>query len=211
VLEGHERGWGKWWSVTVGKKSQEVGEMQIIIKGKNIEVTEWLREYVEKKIGKLDRYLPGISEVRVELAVQKAKSASDRQVAQITLRSNGTILRAEERSDDMFASIDAVSDKLHRQVARFKEKRERRGRPAPEQLPPDMEDDIELPDEEEDESAIVRVKRFLVRPMSEDEAIDQMELLGHDFFLFYNADTDSMNVVYRRKDGNYGLLQPEVG
>ena len=181
--------------------------MQIIIKGKNIEVTDWLREYVEKKIGKLDRYLPSISEARVELAVQKTKSADDRQVAQITLRSDGTILRAEERSDDMFASIDAVADKLHRQVARFKDKRARRGRalhgePVP--LPEEM--DIG----EEDEVAVVRVKRFLVRPMSEEEAIEQMELLGHDFFLFYNADIDSMNVVYCRKDGNYGLLQPEL-
>ena len=182
--------------------------MQIIIKGKNIEVTDWLREYVEKKIGKLDRYLPSISEARIELTVQKAKSADDRQVAQITLRSDGTILRAEERSDDMFASIDAVADKLHRQIARFKDKRTRRGRaPHGEPVPlPEGEMDIE----EEDEAAVVRVKRFLVRPMLEEEAIEQMELLGHDFFLFYNADTDSMNVVYRRKDGNYGLLQPEL-
>ena len=182
--------------------------MQIIIKGKNIEVTDWLREYVEKKIGKLDRYLPSISEARVELAVQKAKSADDRQSAQITLRSDGTILRAEERSDDMFASIDAVADKLHRQIARFKDKRTRRGRaPHGEPVPlPEGEMDIE----DEDEAAVVRVKRFLVRPMLEEEAIEQMELLGHDFFLFYNADTDSMNVVYRRKDGNYGLLQPEL-
>lgn len=182
--------------------------MQIIIKGKNIEVTDWLREYVEKKIGRLDRYLPSISEARIELTVQKAKSADDRQVAQITLRSDGTILRAEERSDDMFASIDAVADKLHRQIARFKDKRTRRGRaPHGEPVPlPEGEMDIE----DEDEAAVVRVKRFLVRPMLEEEAIEQMELLGHDFFLFYNADTDSMNVVYRRKDGNYGLLQPEL-
>ena len=182
--------------------------MQIIIKGKNIEVTDWLREYVEKKIGKLDRYLPSISEARIELTVQKAKSADDRQVAQVTLRSDGTILRAEERSDDMFASIDSVADKLHRQIARFKDKRTRRGRaPHGEPVPlPEGEMDIE----DEDEAAVVRVKRFLVRPMLEEEAIEQMELLGHDFFLFYNADTDSMNVVYRRKDGNYGLLQPEL-
>ncbi len=182
--------------------------MQIIIKGKNIEVTDWLREYVEKKIGKLDRYLPSVSEARVELAVHKTKSADDRQVAQITLRSDGTILRAEERSDDMFASIDAVGDKLHRQVARFKEKRARRGRPLrgePATLP---EEEMDV--EGEDEGAVVRVKRFLVRPMVEEEAIEQMELLGHDFFLFYNAETDSMNVVYRRKDDNYGLLQPEL-
>ena len=141
--------------------------MQIIIKGKNIEVTDWLREYVEKKISKLDRYLPSVSEARVELAVQKTKSADDRQVAQITLRSDGTILRAEERSDDMFASIDAVVDKLHRQVARFKEKRARRGRALRgEPVPlPEEEMDVEGEDEGEDEAAVVRVKRFLVRPI----------------------------------------------
>ena len=183
--------------------------MQIIIKGKNVEVTEWLREYVEKKIGRLDKYLPTLSEARVELAVQKAKSASDRQVAQITIRSNGTILRAEEKSDDMFASIDAVADKLHRQVARFKEKRERRSRAvAGESVV--VQEEVENVVEEDEEPAVVRVKRFLVRPMTEEEAIEQMELLGHDFFLFYNAASDSMNVVYRRKDGNYGLLQPEL-
>ena len=182
--------------------------MQIIIKGKNIEVTDWLREYVEKKIGKLDRYLPSVSEARVELAVQKTKSADDRQVAQITLRSDGTFLRAEERSDDMFASIDAVVDKLHRQVARFKEKRARRGRALHGEPVPLPEEEMDFG--EEDEAAVVRVKRFLVRPMVEEEAIEQMELLGHDFFLFYNADTDSMNVVYRRNDDNYGLLQPEL-
>ncbi len=184
--------------------------MQIIIKGKNVEITEWLREYVEKKIGRLDKYLPTLSEARVELAVQKAKSASDRQVAQITIRSNGTILRAEEKSDDMFASIDAVADKLYRQVARFKEKRERRGRTVYGESVTVQEDEVENVIEEDEEPAVVRVKRFLVRPMTEEEAIEQMELLGHDFFLFYNADSDSMNVVYRRKDGNYGLLQPEL-
>lgn len=184
--------------------------MQIIIKGKNVEITEWLREYVEKKIGRLDKYLPTLSEARVELAVQKAKSASDRQVAQITIRSNGTILRAEEKSDDMFASIDAVADKLYRQVARFKEKRERRGRAVYGESVTVQEDEVENVIEEDEEPAVVRVKRFLVRPMTEEEAIEQMELLGHDFFLFYNADSDSMNVVYRRKDGNYGLLQPEL-
>jgi len=182
--------------------------MQIIIKGKNIEVTDWLREYVEKKIGKLDRYLPSISEARVELAVQKTKSADDRQVAQITLRSDGTILRAEERSDDMFASIDAVADKLHRQIARFKDKRARRGRALHGEPVPLPEEEMDIGGE--DEAAVVRVKRFLVRPMLEEEAIEQMELLGHDFFLFYNADTESMNVIYRRKDDNYGLLQPEL-
>jgi putative sigma-54 modulation protein len=179
--------------------------MQLIIKGKNIEITDPLRDYVDEKLGRLDRYLPSIDEVRVELSVENVKSTKDRQVVQVTMRSNSTILRAEERSADMFAAIDAVRDKLRRQIRRFKEKparvRERaqaaarEAEMASETLPP----------------RIVRTKRFSARPMSADEAIEQMELLGHDFYVFYNSDDDRLNVLYRRRDGNYGLLQPELG
>ena len=178
--------------------------MQLMIKGKNMEVSEPLKKYVQKKIGKLDRYLPTIDEVRVELSVEKAKSNQDRQVVQVTMRSNSTILRAEERSADMFAAIDAVRDKLQRQITRYKEKPVRmreRARAVAEsaallaqEMPP----------------RIVRTKRFSVTAMNEEEAIEQMELLGHDFFVFYNPSTQSMNIIYRRKNGNYGLLQPEL-
>ncbi|MGC8788124.1 MAG: ribosome hibernation-promoting factor, HPF/YfiA family, partial [Anaerolineae bacterium] len=159
---------------------------------------------VQKKIGKLDRYLPTIDEARVELSVEQAKSNQDRQVVQVTLRSNSTILRAEERSSDMLAAIDAVRDKLQRQIKRYKERPMRireRARAAAAQAEEQAE---ELP------PRIVRVKRFNVTPMDEEEAIEQMELLGHDFFIFFNPNTGSMNVLYRRKDGNYGLLQPEL-
>jgi putative sigma-54 modulation protein len=181
--------------------------MELIIKGKNVEVTERLRDYVEKKIGKLDRYLPSISEAWVELSTEGTKAAQDRQVCQITVRSNGTILRAEDRSDDIFSSIDTVLDKMYRQIARYKGKRKNRWRSAPtmpEPLP------IEIEEEEEEPSAIVRVKRFPMTPMHAEEAVEQMELLGHDFFVFYNAEEGRVNVLYRRKDGNYGLLQPEL-
>jgi putative sigma-54 modulation protein len=177
--------------------------MQVIIKAKNIEVTEWLREYVETKIGKLDRYLPSISEARVELSTEKVKSAQDSQVAQITLRSNGTILRAEERTDDIFASIDAVLDKIHRQIARYKGKRRARGRRA-------RGEPLPIEELEEEAHHIVRVKQFSMVPMAQDEAIEQMELLGHDFFVFFNSEVEGINVLYRRKDGDYGLLQPEL-
>lgn len=180
--------------------------MQLIITGKNVEITEWLRAYVEKKVGKLDRYLPTIDEARVELSVEKTKSAQDRQVVQVTLRSNGKILRAEEKSADMFASIDAALDKMYRQIARLKGKQRRRGRPSPGEMPP-----IPIPSEEEEETEIVRVKRFRVNPMEEEEAIEQMELLGHDFFIFLNVRTNRLSVLYRRRDGNYGLLEPELG
>ncbi len=177
--------------------------MQLIIQGKNIEVTDRLREYVEKKVGKLDRYLPTITEARMELSVEGTKSAKDRQVAQLTLRSKGTLLRAEERTADMFASIDAIVDKMYRQIVRYKGKRYGRGR-GPGEVPPVEEF------EEEPPRRIVRTKRFQVAPMDEEEAIEQMELLGHDFFVFFNVNTDGINVIYRRKDGDYGLLEPEL-
>jgi len=185
--------------------------MELFIKGKNVEVTDRLRDYVEKKVGKLDRYLPSISEAWVELSTEGAKAAQDRQVCQVTVRSNGTILRAEERSDDMFTSIDTVLNKMYRQIARYKGKRKNRWRgtsAAPEPLPVDLEEEYEY--EEEEASRIVRFKRFAMIPMHPDEAVEQMELLGHDFFVFYNADEGQINVLYRRKDGDYGVLQPEL-
>jgi putative sigma-54 modulation protein len=183
--------------------------MELTIKGKNVEITDRLRDYVEKKIGKLDRYLPSISDAWVELSTEGTKAAQDRQVCQITVRSNGTILRAEERSDDMFSSIDTVLDKMYRQIARYKGKRQNRwrgaGAPQLEPLPIEIEDEYE-----EEEVRIVRVKQFPITPMHPEEAVEQMELLGHDFFVFFNGDEGKINVLYRRKDGNYGLLQPEV-
>jgi putative sigma-54 modulation protein len=182
--------------------------MDLTIKGKNVEVSDRLRTYVEKKIGKLDRYLPSISEAWVELSTEAAKAAQDRQVCQVTVRSNGTILRAEERSDDMFTSIDTVLDKMYRQIARYKGKRKNRYRGAgtmPEPLPMELGEEVE-----EEHAAIVRVKRFPITPMHTDEAVEQMELLGHDFFVFFNANEGEINVLYRRKDGDYGVLQPEL-
>lgn len=180
--------------------------MQLIITGKNMEVSEPLRKYVEKKIGKLDRYLPVNGEAHVELSVEKVKSNQDRQVVQVTVRSNGTILRAEERNADMLAAIDAVRDKLQRQMVRYKERVARVRARA--QAAVAMVESAPLP--EEPTYRIVRTKVFGVTPMDTEEAIEQMELLGHDFFIFYNPMTASMNVVYRRQDGNYGLLQPEL-
>ena len=189
--------------------------MQIILKGKNVEITDWLREYVEKKVNKLDRYLPDINEARVELSTENTRSSQDRQVAQLTVRSNGLILRAEERTDDMFAAIDAVIDKMHRQIARYKGKRVDRWQgqgPARGEvdLPP-LDEEILEELAEAEERRIVRVKRFVVSPMDEEEAIEQMELLGHDFFVFFNPNTGKLSILYRRRDSNYGLLEPEWG
>jgi len=190
--------------------------MQLIVKGRNLEVTERIRNYVEKRVSKLDRYLSGINEIRVDLSSEKTRSSQDSQVAQLTVRSNGVILRSEERAEELFTAIDSVVEKMYRQIARYKGKRVDRwhgqgaGRVTEEEaLPLSQETLDELA--EESQRRIVRTKRFVAAPMSEEEAIEQMELLGHDFFVFYNPNTGMLNVLYRRHDGNYGLLEPEIG
>lgn len=181
--------------------------MQITISSRNLQVTDQLRTYIEKKVNRLDRYLPNIAEARIDLATQNAKSARDRQVAQITLRSTtGTYFRAEERSADLTSSIDAALDKMSRQVKRFKGKHwHSKGRHQQAEVvsAPEVVDEDEL-------GQVVRVKRFEARPMNVDEAVEQMELLGHDFFIFFDASEDAFSVVYRRRDGGYGLLIPEL-
>ena len=177
--------------------------MEVSIFARNMEVTPRLREYVERKVGKLDRYLPTIDEARVDLSMENTRNAAHRQVAQLTVRVGGTILRAEKRSQDIFTSIDAVMDKMYRQIARYKGKRQDRWHAAAAEALP-IEEPVEEP-----EGEIVRVKRFELRPMTPDEAIEQMELLGHHFYVFLNAEEDAVNIVYKREDGNYGLLQPE--
>lgn len=177
--------------------------MEISILTRNMELTPRLQEYVEQKVGKLDRYLPTVDEARIELRVEDTRNANHRQIAQMTVRVRGALLRAEERSNDMFTAIDLALDKMYRQIARYKGKRRDRWQAAAEPLP------IEEP-AEEPAGEIVRIKRFDVVPMSPQEAIEQMELLGHRFYVFLNADEDAINVVYRRDDGNYGLLQPSV-
>jgi len=184
--------------------------MEVTVRGRNIVVTDRLNDYITKKASKLDRYLTTIDEARMELSVEKTRSAQDRQVAQLTVRSRGAILRAEERGNDLFAAIDAVLDKMHRQISRYKERLYRRGERAAEKPSANL---VEAPPETETElasGAIVRTKRFPISPMAAEEALEQLELLGHDFFVFFNVDTESMNVLYRRKDGDYGLLQPEL-
>ena len=189
--------------------------MQLVLKGKNFVISDRVRDYVEKKIGKLDRYLPDINEARVEITQEKTRSAKDKNIVQVTLRANGTILRAEERSEAIYACIDTVADKIHRQIVRYKGKRvdRRHGQlhnKRPEDGLPALDQEVLEEIAEENERKIVRVKRFLVDPMNEDEAIEQMELLGHDFFVFFNVDLGRINVLYRRADQDYGLIDPEI-
>ncbi len=175
--------------------------MKYTYTGKGMEVTESLKARVEKKLGKMDRYFPEEPEVSVRFKQQKGA----RNIVEITLAVKDLILRAEESSNDMYLSIDHAVDKLESQLRRYRTKLDKRIRSA--ELEPAYE---AAPEFEEAVYDVVRVKKFAVKPMAVEDAITQMELLGHDFFLFLNEETDTMNVLYRRNDGSYGLLQPEM-
>lgn len=190
--------------------------MNLTVHGRNVEVNDWIREYVGKRVSKLERYLPQIDDVRAELTHSPTRAAADRYTAQITIWTgghNGQILRAEESTSDIFASIDAASDKIARQVRRFKSRRQKSKRRASHQAMAEAEMAAmtmvaDAAEEEETQGALIRRKSFVLQPMNEEEAIEQMELLGHDFFVYLDPDTGTANVVYRRRDGNYGLLEP---
>ncbi len=179
---------------------------------KNIDLTDRLNDYATTKVEKLEKFLDDVDECRVDLSHAKtARNASDRYVAQLTLRGKGFILRSEERSDSIFSAIDATLDKMRRQISRFKGKRSR-GRGDGQTIAELVEGIEPAPYEVEEEPVIARRKRFEVVPMDELEAIEQMRLLGHEnFFLFYNANSSEFNVLYRRRDGNYGIIIPEIG
>ena len=185
--------------------------MELQITSNNMEVTQRLRNYVEKKTARLDRYLPNLMEIQVALAMENTPSPVQRPVAEITIRDErGTILRAEERHRDLFAAIDAVVDKLYRQIERYRGKRKAKTRGKGEDQ--DMGEPLPIAEEfVDEEQVIVRYKRFALHPMSPEEAIDQMELLGHDFYVFFNSEEEAVNVIYRPRDGTFGLLQPEMG
>lgn len=187
--------------------------LDVDIYTRNMELTERISDYVNKKVGKLDRYLSGIDEARVDLAYAKsARSAADRQIAQITVRGKGIILRSEERADDIYTALDTALDKLQRQMERYKGKRlpsHGDGRGTGEIM---EAAEFVAEEPEQMDNAIVRRKKFMITPMDEREAIDQMQLLGHeDFFVFYNIATNSINILYKRRDGGYGLIEPEIG
>ncbi|TET17787.1 MAG: ribosome-associated translation inhibitor RaiA [Dehalococcoidia bacterium] len=181
--------------------------MELQITGKNIELSPAVRHYIERKLGKLSRHLPNITESKVEISEEKTKSPQQHFVAQVTVDSNGTLLRSEVRGADLFTAIDKVVEVINRQIERYKGKRYEKGRGS--SLA--RGGFSEAAAEKQPLRKVVKVKRFSVKPMSVAEAIDQMELLGHDFFLFFNADSEGLNLLYRRKDGNYGLIEPELG
>ncbi|MBE9524692.1 MAG: ribosome-associated translation inhibitor RaiA [Chloroflexi bacterium] len=177
---------------------------------RDIKLTDRIHDYVEKKVSKLDRYLSDINDARVDLAfIKSARDANDRYVAQITIRGKGFVLRAEERADDIFSAFDMALPKVQRRMRRFKGKhfKQRNGSFEADEVIADMfemlEDDIG--------PEIVRRKHFMLTPMNELEAIEQMDLLGHElFFIFLSANTGQINVLYKRHDGRYGIIEPEI-
>lgn len=184
--------------------------LEVDIYGRNMDITEPIEEYVDKKVSKLDKYLSNIDQARVDLAFAKsARSATDRHVAQITITGKGYILRAEERADDIFAAFDAALSKMQRRIERYKGKRFR-GR-GDGQSVGEFAATPETSFDEESTPVIARRKKFFITPMDEFEAVEQMTLLGHeDFFVFFNANTNSINVLYKRRDDTYGLIEPEI-
>lgn len=187
--------------------------MSLVLKGKHLNISDDTKDYVEKKVQKFYRFLPQIDEIRVELSKEDTKSHSDRLIAEITVRANRKILRAEERSHSLRTAIDHTVDKLNSQIARLKGKQMNRWHShesiREEEIPPLSNEVLEALAEEQSRE-IVRVKQFSVIPMDEEEAVEQMQLLSHNFFVFYNVNLGRINVLYKRADDNYGLLDPVV-
>jgi putative sigma-54 modulation protein len=178
--------------------------MRLQVKGKNVEVTDAIHDYAERKFGKLARQLADPTQVELELAVERNPSIADNHVAEATIWTKGPVLRAREASGDMKASIDLLVEKLERQVKRYRQKRrheherhERGNGPVPEENSSPLREG----------TMIVKTKQFVLKAMTAEEAIEQLELIGHDFFVFRN-ESGEINVVYRRRDGNYGVIEP---
>ena len=180
---------------------KELGIMRFIITGRNIDVTEGLKSAVEEKLGKLDRFFAVETEVNVTLSVEK-----ERQKIEVTIPVKGNIIRSEQVSSDMYVSIDLVEEVIERQLKRYKNKIVDKQQNASEFAPEYIEKEYE----DEEEIKIIRSKRFGIKPMVPEEACVQMELLGHNFFVFLNAETNEVNVVYNRKGNTFGLIEPEL-
>jgi ribosome hibernation promoting factor len=178
--------------------------MRLQVKGKNVEVSDSIRTYAEEKLRKLEPHLAPPTQVELELAVEKNPSIAANNVAEATVWTKGPVLRARETSPDMRASIDQLVDKLERQVKRYRDKRRRHGHDRGR-----VDASPTLVEEDDARELIVKTKQFPVKPMSPEEAVLQLELVGHDFFVFRNAESGEINVVYRRRDGSYGLIEPQ--
>jgi len=193
--------------------------MDVQIKSHNMRLSDDLREYIDKRVSKLDRVNERIIEAKFELRQEKSHNPTQRFIAQFTIQTPRAILRAEEKNTDPNTAIDIVTDRMARQIKRFHDRKIHRSKrsavnlgllaadQSPELLPADLADED---GEDGLDGAVVRTKRFPVLPMDTAEAIEQIELLGHDFFVFHNHESNQINVLYRRRDGQYGLLEPEL-
>lgn len=181
-------------------KGEGVGSMKFIISGKNIEVTEGLRKAINEKLGKLERYFTPETEIHVTLSVEK-----ERQKIEVTIPVKGNIIRSEQVSSDMYVSIDLVEEVIERQLRKYKTKIVNKQQGTGNFQKTFVEDDFI----EDEDVKIIRTKRFGIKPMYPEDACVQMELLGHNFFVFFNAETEQVNVVYKRKGNTYGLIEPE--
>jgi putative sigma-54 modulation protein len=173
----------------------------VTVRGKNIDITPALKDYVEKRVGKITKYFETLGEISVILTVAKG-----RHIVEVTVPVNGMLLRGEEATTDMYTSIDLVIEKLEKQIEKYKTKIARKLRVGTfkgEIVPGARDNEI-------DELQVVKTKRFPIKPMTTEEAIMQMNLINHDFFVFTNAETEDVNVLYRRRDGQYGLIEPEL-
>ena len=192
--------------------------MELQIRGNGIAVSDDLRQFAEKRAAKLDRLVGRVVDAKLELRHRHNRVGPDTVTAQLTIQTGRRLLRAEEDDPDARAAVDRAVNKLDRQIRRFRDKRGDHKGARPEALVAsdvtpalDTHDVEELDEDDAERRAVVRTKRFALKPMDVDEAIDQMELLGHDFYLFHNDLEDGPNVVYRRRDGAYGLLAPDRG
>ena len=195
--------------------------MDVQIKTHNLRLNDDTREYIEKRVAKLDKVNERITDAKFELREEPHHNPAQKYVAQFTIATKRAVLRAEERNSDITTVVDLVTDKMARQIRRFHDRRTKRdrrsavglGQLAADQIAPEMlatEAPLEAIEDEEEDAIVVRTKRFNVLPMDTAEAIEQMELLGHDFFVFYNPDSSRMSVLYRRQDGGFGVLEPEL-
>lgn len=187
-------------SIWIYPKKKELGIMNYIISGKNIEVTDGLRSAVQDKLSKLEKYFAADTDAQVTFSVEK-----DRQKIEVTIPMKGHIIRAEQVSDDMYVSIDLVLEVIERQVTKHRKKLIDKEQNAAYLSESFVDEEVE----DDDDIRIVRTKKFAVKPMYPEDACIQMDLLGHSFYVFRNAETDEVNVVYKRKGNTYGLIEPE--
>ncbi len=195
--------------------------MHVVVTGRNIDLTPSLKEYLTDKLQRAQKHFNHPLEIQALLSVAKNPSIAHNQTAEITIKVNGNIIRGEESSENMYNSIDLVADKIERQLRKFKTRHWQRKKPSfekePSDEPVDVSSDLDTDEavkkaiaSEDIRSRIVRSKRFPLKPMTPEEACAHMDLLGHDFFMFVNSETVQVNTVYHRRDGQYGLIEPEV-